>query len=191
MYKSGLYIIIYFEQRQGFIWGFLVFSFLVFSFLSILSLIFLAIFPDLEMLKFWSVNYICQVWKVYFYFGHVRNSGQYIYLSVFSKQWRCPTFILALVKYMLCSHFTQNCIFLYFLEAKNPCFVIQNCWKSSCICVFILRKKRRNWFCKNLHNSGMVCRRKLPDPSLNGIFNALLAYNIRSHFNELILAWCA
>ena len=74
---------------------------------------------------------------------------------------------------MLYSHFTQNCIFLYFLEAKNPCFVTKNCWKSSYICVFILSKKRRNWFHKNLHNSGMVGRRKLPDPSLNRIFNAL------------------
>ena len=37
--------------------------------------------------------------------------------------------LLALVKYMLCSHLTQNCILLYFLEAKNPYFVTKNCWK--------------------------------------------------------------
>ena len=85
---------------------YLVFQFL--AFLSILNLLFLAIFPDLEMLKFWSVNYICQFCKLYFYFGYVR-----IYL--------------ALVKYMLCSHFTENCILLYFLEAKNPYFVTKNC----------------------------------------------------------------
>ena len=78
-----------------------------------------------------------------------------------------------LVKYMLCSHFTQNCILLYFLEAKNPYFVTKNCWKSSYICVFILSIKQHNWFYKNLHNSGMVGRRKLHDPSLNRIFNAL------------------
>ena len=81
--------------------------------------------------------------------------------------------LLALVKYMLFSHFTQNCIFLYFFEAKNPYFVTKNCWKSSYICVFILSKIRRNWFYKNLYNSGMVGRRKLPDSSLNRIFNAL------------------
>ena len=81
--------------------------------------------------------------------------------------------LLALVKYMLCSHFTQNCIFVYFLELKNPCFVTKNCWKSSYICVFILSKKRRNWFYKNLHNSGMVGRRKMPDTSLNRIFSAV------------------
>ena len=81
--------------------------------------------------------------------------------------------LLALVKYMLRSHFTQNCILLYFLEAKNPYFVTKNCWKSSYICVFILSKKRRKWFHKNVHNSGMLVRRKLPDSSLNRIFNAL------------------
>ena len=96
-----------------------------------------------------------------------------IFLWVFSIKSE-SILLLALVKYMFCSHFTQNCILFYFLEAKNPYFVTKNCWKSSYICVFILSKKRRNWFHKNLHNSGMVGRRKLPDPSLNRIFNALL-----------------
>ena len=113
------------------------------------------------MLKFWSVNYICQVCKLYFYFGHVQNFGQYLYLSVFSKHWKFPTFSF---KYMFCSHFTQNCILLYFLEAKNPYFVTKNCWKSPYICVFILPKKRRNWFHKISHNSGTVGHRKLPTP---------------------------
>ena len=73
---------------------------------------------------------------------------------------------------MLCTHFTQNCIFLYFLETKNSCFVTKNCWKSY-ICVFILSKKRRSWFHKNLHNSGMVGCRKMREPSSNRVFNAL------------------
>ena len=81
--------------------------------------------------------------------------------------------LLALVRYMLCSHFNQNCILLYFLQAKNPYFVTKVCWKLSYICVFIFSKKRCNWFHKNPHNSGMVGRRKLPDSSLNRIFNAL------------------
>ena len=96
-----------------------------------------------------------------------------IFLWVFSIKSE-SILLLALVKYMFCSHFTQNCILFYFLEAKNPYFVTKNCWKSSYICVFILSKKRRNWFHKNLHNSGMVGRSKLPDPWLNRIFNALL-----------------
>ena len=95
-----------------------------------------------------------------------------IYIWVFSINSE-SVLLLALVKYMLCGHFTQNCIFFYFLEAKNPCFVTKNCWKSSYICVFIFSKKWCNWFHKNLHNSRMVGRRKLPDPLLNHIFNAL------------------
>ena len=94
-----------------------------------------------------------------------------IYIWVFSINSEI-VLLLALVKYMLCSHFTQNCI-LYFLEAKNPYFETKNCWKSSYIYVFILSKKQLNWFQKNFRNSGMVGRRKLPDPLLNRIFNAL------------------
>ena len=81
--------------------------------------------------------------------------------------------LLAFVKYMLYSHCTQNCIFLVLLEAKSPCFVAENCSKSSYICVFILSKQQHNWLYKKLLNSGMVDRRKLLDPSLNQIFNAL------------------
>ena len=74
---------------------------------------------------------------------------------------------------MLYSHCTQNCTFLYIFEAKNPWFMTKNCSKSSYICVSILSKKQHNWFYKNLHNSRMVYRKKLPDPSWNCIFNAL------------------
>ena len=80
---------------------------------------------------------------------------------------------LAVVKYILYSYFTQNCIFLYLLEAKNPCFVTKNCSKSSYICVFVLSEKTAQLILQNLHNSRMVGRRELFDPSLNRIFNAL------------------
>ena len=96
-----------------------------------------------------------------------------IYIWVFSVNSE-SVLLLAFVKYMLYSHFTQNYIFWYILETKNSCFVRKNCSKSSYICAFLLSKKQQNWFYKNLHNSGMVGRRKLPDPSLNIIFNALL-----------------
>ena len=42
-----------------------------------------------------------------------------------------------------------------------------------------------SWFHKNLHNSGMVGSRKLPDPSLNHIFSAVsisVLSNMRSNF---------
>ena len=96
-----------------------------------------------------------------------------IYIWVFLLNSK-SVLLLAFVKYMLCSHFTQNCVFLYFLDAKSPCFMMKSCSKSSYICVLILPKRQHNWFYKNFRNSGMVGRRKLPDPSLNRIFNALL-----------------
>ena len=94
------------------------------------------------------------------------------YISVFLVN-RASVLLLAFVKYMFYSDFTQNCIFMYFLKAKNSCIVTKNCSKFSYICAFILSKKQHNWFYKNLHNSRMVGRRKMPDPSLNCIFNAL------------------
>ena len=90
LYKLGLYIITYFGHGQCFIRGFLAFNVLVFSVYknpkSNHNLVFLAIFPDPKMLQFWSGISICQVCKLYFYFGHVQNFGQYLYLNVFNKQ---------------------------------------------------------------------------------------------------------
>ena len=48
------------------------------------------------MLQFWSVNYIYQICKLHIYFGHVRNFGQYLYLSVLSKQRKFPNFSFCL-----------------------------------------------------------------------------------------------
>ena len=50
---------------------------------NIISIIVLPpeIFPDLEMTRFWSIDYKCQVSKLEPYpcFGHVRNFGQGLY----------------------------------------------------------------------------------------------------------------
>ena len=82
--------------------------------------------------------------------------------------------LLALVKYILCSHVTQNCILLYILEAKNPYFVTKSCWKSSYFVYLFCPKNGAIDFTKWFrNNSAMVGCRKLPDPSLNRIFNAL------------------
>ena len=161
----------YFEHGQCFIWGILVFSFLVFSIFKYLKFNFSSNFSDLEMLKLWSVNYMCPVCNLCFYLRHVQILDNiYIWVILVNSE---NVLLLVLVKYMLCNHFTQKLYFFVLFEAKNPCFVTKNWWKSSYICVFILSKKRRNWFHKNLYNSGIVDRRKLPDPSLNHIFNAL------------------
>ena len=131
------------------------------------------------MLKFWFVIYICQVCKLYFFLDMSQILDNiYIWLFLVNIE---SVLLLALVRYMLCSHFTQNCILLYFLEAKSPYFVTKNCWKSSYICVFILSRKRRNWFHKNPHNSGTV---GCPTPRwIAFLMLYRLVYNIRFHSN--------
>ena len=58
LYKSGLYIITYFEHGKYFIWGILVFSFLVFSVFKYLKSIFSSSFS-------WSGNVTVLVCKLY------------------------------------------------------------------------------------------------------------------------------
>ena len=93
-----------FGHKQCFIWRSLVFTFSVFT-VSVYKnlkshhhLLFPAIFPDLEIIQFWSLNYVCKVCKLYIYFEHVWNFGQYLYLSVFSKELKCPTFSFCCLK---------------------------------------------------------------------------------------------
>ena len=52
--------------------------------------------------------------------------------------------------------------------------MIKNCWKSFYICAFVFSKKQSIWFHKYRHNSRIVGHIKLPEISLNRIFNALL-----------------
>ena len=92
LWKSGPHIITYFKHGKYFIWGFLVFNFLVFSVFKYLKFSFSSNFSCSGNVKVLVCKYIYQVCKLYFYFGHVRNFGQYLYLSVFNKQWKCPTF---------------------------------------------------------------------------------------------------
>ena len=74
---------------------------------------------------------------------------------------------------MLYRNCSENCILKKFLEAKNPCFVTKNCSKYFYICVFILSRKQYNCLQKDFHNSRMVGRRKLSDPSFNRAFKTL------------------
>ena len=90
LYKSGLYLTIYFGHRKCFI---LVFRFLVFSGYKHLNsnhyLLLLAVLPELEMMQFRSGNYVYQSVNYTSHFRHVWNFGKYLYLTVFSKQWKC------------------------------------------------------------------------------------------------------
>ena len=47
------------------------------------DLLVLEFFPSLEIIQFWSVNYMCQV-CILLFFEHFRMFGKYLYLSVFS-----------------------------------------------------------------------------------------------------------
>ena len=93
---------------------------------------------------------------------------------------------------MLCSHFTQNCIFVYVLEAKNPCFVKKNCSKPSYICVFILSKKSTFDFTKTFIIQEWLVVGSCPTSRwIAFLMLCRLVHNIHSHFNDLILAWNA
>ena len=132
----------YLRHGQCFTCGFLVFSFLVFSVYKNFKynhhLLFLAVFPDLKMVLFWSVNYKSSSVNYNFILDMSKILDNiYISVSLVKSE---SVLILSLGKYTFFSHCTQNYI-LYFLEAKNPCFVIKKCSKSFYICASILSKK--------------------------------------------------
>ena len=82
---------------------------------------------------------------------------------------------------------------MYFLEAKNPCFEMKNCSKSSYMCVFISPKKNSTIdFTKTFITKEWLVVESCPTPCWIALLMLYrLVYNIRSHFNELILAWNA
>ena len=86
-----------------------------------------------------------------------------IYIWVFLLNSK-SVLLLAFVKYMLCSHFTQNCIFRTFWRLK---FLVL--WR------------------KIVQNLLMFVY--LLYPNLCILMLCRLVHNMRSHFNELILAW--
>ena len=100
---------------------------------------------------------------------------------------------LALVKYMLCSHFTQNCILLYFLEAKNPYILWQKIVENLLIFLYLFcQKNGATDFTKTFITQEWMVVESCPTPRwIAFLMLYRLMYNIRSHFNELILAWSA
>ena len=92
---SALHIITYFAHEKYFIWGFLVGSFLVFNVFKYLKFT-----PSSNFSWSWNVEvlvckwYIPGLWIILL-FWKVRNFGQYLHLSVFSKHWKWPTFSIS------------------------------------------------------------------------------------------------
>ena len=111
-----------------------------------------------------------------------------IYIWVFLVN-RESVLLLAFVKYALYSHCTEICIFLYFLEAENPCFVTKNCSKCS-LFVYL--------FCPKIstidsRKTSIIQERLVAESCpTSRLIAFLMLYrlvcNIRSYFNELILA---
>ena len=100
--------------------------------------------------------------------------------------------LLTLVKYMLCSHFTQNCILLYFLEAINPYFVT-NIFLNFFLylCIYFVQKAAQ-LISQNLLTQEWLVVESCPTPRwIAFLMLYRLVYNIRSRFNELILVCSA
>ena len=116
------------------------------------------------MLKYWSINYT--------FILDMSEILDNIYICEFPINSE-SVLLLALVKYTLCSHFTQNCIFCTFWRLK-----ILVLWRkiveNLLIFVYLFCPKNSAIdFIKNLHNSEMVGRWKMRSPSLNHFFNTL------------------
>ena len=100
--------------------------------------------------------------------------------------------LLALVKYMLCSHFTQNCIFCTFWRLK-----ILVLWRKIVenLLIFVYLFCPKNGaidFTKTFITQEWLVVESCPTPRwITFLMLYRLVYNIRSHFNELILAWSA
>ena len=98
--------------------------------------------------------------------------------------------LLALVKYMLCSHFTQNCIFCTFWRLK-----ILVLWRKIVenLLIFVYSFCPKNGaidFTKTFITQEWLVVESCPTPLwIAFLMLYRLVYNVRSHFNELILGY--
>ena len=97
---------------------------------------------------------------------------------------------LTFIKYMLYSYFTQNLIFVYFLEAKNPCFVTKIV-QNLLIFVYLFCPKNSTTDFTNtfITHEWLIVESFSTHRCIAFLMLYRLVYNMRSYFNELILAW--
>ena len=140
------------------------------------------------MLQFWSVNYICQVCKLYFYFGHVRNFGQYLYLSVFSKQWKCTTFSFCEI---CCIAILLKTVFFGTFWRLKILVLWQKIVENLLIFVYLFFPKNSTTdFTKTFITQEWLVVESCPTHCwIAFLMLYRLVFNIHSHFNEPILAW--
>ena len=110
-----------------------------------------------------------------------------IYIWVFSINSE-SVLLLALVKYMLCSHFTQNFFFTFWRLKIHVLWrkIVEN------LLIFVYLFCPKNGaidFTKTLITQEWLVVKGCPTPRWIAFLILYLVYNIRSHFNELILAW--
>ena len=99
--------------------------------------------------------------------GHVCNFRQYLYFSVLVSS---VSFLL--LGFVTCTLWPLH-LNLVFGNCGYSTFLITDYSKLSNICVFTLFIKEQNWLHKCLLNWRIVGRRKIPNPSLNIIGNAI------------------
>ena len=177
MCKSGLYIITYFKHEKYFIRGLLVFSLLVFSVFKYLQFIFSSNFSCSGNVKV----LVCRLYMPGLLDMLEILDNIYIWVfSIISES----VLLLALVKYILCSHFTQNCMFCTFWRLK-----ILVLWRkiveNLLIFVYLFCPKNDAIdFTKTFKTQEWLVVESCPTPRwITFLMLYQLVYNIRSHFN--------
>ena len=114
-----------------------------------------------------------------------------IYIWVFSVNSE-SVLLLALVKYMLCSHFTQNCIFCTFWRLKIL-VLWQKIVQNLLIFVYLFCSKNSTIDSRKtaITQEWLVVESCPPSRWIAFLILYRLVYNISSHFNELTLTWSA
>ena len=143
------------------------------------------------MLQLYLVNYVCQVCKLFFYFGHVRILDN-IYILVMILVNSKSVLLLAFVKYMLYMfHFTQSCISFGTFGRLKILVLLRKIVQNLLIFVYLFWPKTSTIaFTKTFLTQEWWVVESYPTPCwIAFLMFYRLVYNIRSHFNELILAW--
>ena len=143
-----------------------------------LTLLILAIFPNLEMTWFWSVNYICQVCKLKLFFW------------ICWKFWTISMLIGSYLQLLLNIFYLRSTVIIFGAVLFDTFWIL---WKLLLLKKIFSKSSYIHFFClntSNFHNSGMIGLRKMPDPSVNRVFQVALR-DEPSHLNDMILPWRA
>ena len=128
------------------------------------NILFPVIFTDHKIIRFWFVNYVCQVCKLYFLFWTCPEFRTIFIFGCF--KWIVKVTYFQLLVNIRCSHFTWNFFLLF--GGKNPFFLMKNFSNFPILLYFFVQRSVQFY-----HNLGTIGCWKLPYTTLNRIFNAL------------------